>query len=254
MHKWEAGDGSLIHYEIYGVTDTPKPVLLLLPGLLGAIANQWRGFIRPLAEQFQLILVDFRGHGRSTNNAVELSLSLLLQDVVGLLDHLQVGRIHVAGYSLGGYCGLLLARNDPGRVAALTAHGVKFYWNRDSVQKMQAQLDPTTIAQRVPGYADQLVKDHGARDWRGLVRQSGILVQEMFANGLKEKHLDGVRSPALVSVGARDELVTLPEAQRLSTMLPQGQLLVLPGVHHPFHTIPYMPLIPMMLHFHQEAD
>ncbi len=60
-----------------------------------------------------------------------------------------------------------------------------------------------------------------------------------------------MQTPTLISVGDRDELVPLNEAQRLSRTLPHGSLIVLPGVRHPFQTLHPIPLLPMMQEFHK---
>lgn len=252
MTTWTASDGSEINYEQYGSPDANKPYLLLLPGLLGAISSQWRPFLKPLSEQYQLLLVDLRGHGRSQNNAPTLDVNQMVEDMVGLLSSLNIERIHVAGYSLGGYLGLMLAMNQPRLVASLLMHGTKFFWTAESAAKMQQQLDPDVMAEKVPSYADQLVKDHGGRQWRILVRQAAALIFGLVENGIVERQLKNVQTPVLVSVGDRDELVLLPEAFRLSRALPKGQLLVLPNTRHPLQTVHLVPLLPMMQTFHQE--
>jgi pimeloyl-ACP methyl ester carboxylesterase len=253
MTAWTADDGTLINYETYGWDTGQKETLLLLPGLLGSIASQWRGFIQPLAADFRLILMDLRGHGRSQNQAAGLQPERMLQDVAGLLDALQVEFVHTAGYSLGGYLGLMLALNQPRRVSTLLMHGTKFFWTREAAATMRQQLDPDTMATRVPAYADQLVQEHGARQWRVLVRQAADLVNLLTEKGLTERMASHAQCPILVSVGERDELVPIAEAQRLSRLLPRGELLVLPGVRHPFQTLRPVPLLPMMQHFHKAA-
>lgn len=251
MSEWQAEDGSIIYYEIYGGRSAENPVLLLLPGMLGSIKSQWRQFIKPLSQHYQLVLMDLRGHGRSQNKAGNLSTSILLEDIIGLLDHLQVEMLHCAGYSLGGYLGLLLAMNQSRRVQTLLMHATKFYWTEEAVAKIHQQLDPDMLAEKVPVYADQLVQEHGARQWRDLVRQSAALVTEIFENGVPERVMNSVHIPVLVSVGDRDELVPVVEAQRFSRRFATGKLLVLPGVHHPLQTVPLIPLLPMMKEFHQ---
>ncbi|HEX6385753.1 MAG TPA: alpha/beta hydrolase [Anaerolineae bacterium] len=253
MTNWTADDGTLINYETYGWSAGSKETLLLLPGLLGAISSQWRNFIQPLSADFRLILMDLRGHGRSQNQAADLQPARMLQDISGLLDSLGVDLVHVAGYSLGGYLGLMLALNQPRRVSTLLMHGTKFYWTQEAAAKMREQLEPDTLAAKVPAYADQLVKDHGARQWRALVRQAADLVSLLVEQGLTERMASHVQCPVLVSVGERDELIPIGEAQRLSRLLPHGALIVLPGVRHPFQTIRPVPLLPMMQYFHKTA-
>lgn len=250
MSTWAADDGSTIYFEMFGERESDNPPLLLLPGLLGTISSQWRNFVKPLAADFRLILMDLRGHGRSENEANTLQANRMLADVIGLLDYLQISVVHIAGYSVGGYLGLMLAASSPRRIHTLLLHAVKFYWTPESVARMQQQLNPDLMAERVPAYANQLVQEHGARQWRELVRQAGELVAEMANTGLKEKGLANVQCPVLVTVGERDELIPLMEAQRLSRVLSNGELLVLPGVHHPYATLREIPLLPMMQHFH----
>jgi pimeloyl-ACP methyl ester carboxylesterase len=249
MSEWKANDGSLIHYEVHG--DNNKPGLLLLPGLLGAISNQWRPFIKTLSADHFLVLMDLRGHGRSTNQANALNLETMLFDVSGLLDFLKLPIVHIAGYSLGGYLGLMLALKEPRRVATLLMHATKFYWTQEAAAKMHQQLDPDTMAQKVSSYAEQLAQEHGARQWRILVRQAADLVSFMVTDGLTERMAAHTHCPVLVSVGDRDELVPVNEALRLARLFNHGELIVLPGVRHPFQTIRAMPLLPMMQHFHR---
>ena len=249
MPSWTADDGSAIHYEDHGAKPG-KEALLLLPGLLGAISSQWQQFVKPLAARYRVLLPDLRGHGRSENAALELDPPRLLQDVIGLLDNLQVDRVHVAGYDLGGYLGLMLYLHDPHRVTTLLMHATKFYWTKEAVAQMRDELDPDALAENVPAYADRLAQEHGSR-WRMLVRQAADLSAHLAQEGLTEGVLRRVQAPVLVSVGDRDELVPLPEALRLSRIFPQGQLFVLPGVHHPLSAVPVVPLLPMMQTFHR---
>lgn len=249
MSEWKTDDGSLIHYEVHG--DGGKPALLLLPGLLGAISSQWRPFIKPLSADYQVIIMDLRGHGRSTNTAKELNLESMMFDVAGLLDALKAPAVHIAGYSLGGYLGLMLALKEPRRVATLLMHATKFYWTKEAAVKMHQQLDPDTMAQKVASYAEQLAQEHGARHWRILVRQAADLVSYMVTNGLTERMSAHTQCPVLVSVGDRDELVPVNEGLRLARLFNHGELIVLPGVRHPFQTVRAIPLLPMMQYFHR---
>ena len=250
MSNWTADDDTNIYYEVYG-TDTHKEILLLLPGLIGSISKQWKSFIPPLSKNYRLVLMDLRGHGRSENNAPDLQPKRMLQDISGLLAHLKAPAIHVAGYSIGGYLGLMLALAQPRQVQTLLMHGAKFYWTKEAANKMRIQLDPDQMAEKVPAYADQLAQEHGARRWRILVRQAADLTSTLVTKGINERNIKHLQTPTLISVGDRDELVPLNEAQRLSRTLPNGSLIVLPGVHHPFQTTHPIPLLPMMQEFHR---
>ncbi|RMG95594.1 MAG: alpha/beta hydrolase [Chloroflexi bacterium] len=246
-------DGTKIHFESFG-SKPGKPALLLLPGWLGSISVQWRPFVAELVKDFWVIMVDLRSHGRSTNTQPNLTLDNMLQDIITLIDHLQIPQLHVAGYSLGGYLGMMLALSQPRLVSTLLVHATKFYWTAETVTRMREQLEPDTMAQKAPGYADQLVKEHGARHWRELVRQVADLITLMAEKGLTEGMVRRIQIPTLFCVGDRDELVPVNEAYRLSRILPNAGLFVLPHVRHPFQTVKPIPFVPMMRHFHLTAQ
>jgi pimeloyl-ACP methyl ester carboxylesterase len=253
MAHFKADDGSLIYFEVHG-DPVDKETLVLLPGLLGSTGSQWRHYVPVLTPRFRLILMDLRGHGRSQNNDSSLNPDRMRDDVFALLDHVGATDVHVAGYSLGGYLGLMMALQQPRRILTLLTHATKFYWTQDSVANMRRQLEPDAMGTKVPAYASQLAKEHGGSHWRVLVRQASDLVAYLSEKGLTEGMVARIQCPVLVSVGDRDELVPLPEAQRLSRVFPKGELLVLPGVRHPFATLRPVPLLPMLSEFHQSPN
>lgn len=250
MANWQAEDGSLIYFESYG-KQGDKETLLLLPGLLGSVSWQWKRFITPLVAGYQLLLVDLRGHGRSENRQLDLLPDQTIQDLLGLLDHVSAGPVHIAGYDMGGYLGLMLSLHQPKRVRTLQMLATKFYWNPAAVYKIREQLDPDLLVEKNPKYATRLAEEHGAARWRQLVRQASDLVAYLGEHGLTEKMLETAQNPVLVSVGDRDELVPVQEAYLLSRALPNGSLLVMPQVHHPFQSVNPDPLLPVMFNFHK---
>lgn len=132
--------GIELEYETYGTAD--DPTLLLVCGF----TSQLNGWDSELCEQFvaqglHVVRYDNRDVGLSTkltgavNPAKVLSavlageppptvpytLSDMAADGVGLLDHLGVGRAHVAGVSMGGMIVQMMAIEHPDRIASLTS-------------------------------------------------------------------------------------------------------------------------------------
>jgi len=248
MSKWMANDGTLINYEVHG-NRPGKETLLMLHGLLGSSSSQWREFVDPLAFKFRVILVDLRGHGQSDNMDTTLNPERVLSDVEGLIDYLEVDWLHVAGYDFGGYLGLMLHLQQPERVRSLVMHATKFYWPDYTTKRMMKNLDPDQMSTKVPGYASQLVVEHGAGRWRSLVRQSADLISQISTNGITERMAGFTSCPILVSVGDRDEMIPVAEAARFSCVFEKDALLVLPGVSHSFHAASTQALLPPILSF-----
>ena len=236
MSIHRADDGAELYYEDRAGAAGVLP-LILLPGMLGSLSDQWTVEAEAFSANRRVIRAELRGHGRSRAAGGALTSARLTADLAGLLDALGIARCHLVGYSLGGYIGLELEARQPGRLASLMVHGTKFYWRTESLTSTLAQLDPAAIQTKVPRYAAQLEAAHGP-GWTELLRRCADLVSAVAAEGLTETDLSRVACPTLVSVGDRDVLVPVEEALRLQRSLPQGQLLVQPSVGHPLGQAP----------------
>ena len=88
-------NGIRIGYKLIG---SGEP-LLLLTGL-GCTMDRWTPeFLEDASRKYQLIIMDNRGMGYTTDNGATFTYRLFAQDVVSLLDSLGVGKTNVLGYS-----------------------------------------------------------------------------------------------------------------------------------------------------------
>jgi pimeloyl-ACP methyl ester carboxylesterase len=110
-------NGVRIYYEVEG----QGPPLVLAHGMgAGGNLNAWSrtGYTEALKDDFQLILFDFRGHGRSDKaDEVSANDSNPVDDVVAVLDSLGIAQTHYFGYSMGASAGFRQA----------ISHGDRFY-------------------------------------------------------------------------------------------------------------------------------
>jgi pimeloyl-ACP methyl ester carboxylesterase len=109
-------NGIRIWYAIFG---RGAPVVLLHGGL--ANANYWGNQVRRLQRYYQVVVMDSRGHGRSTRDARPYGYDLMAGDVIGLMDFLKIRRAAIVGWSDGAIIGLDIAMHDPARVSKLFA-------------------------------------------------------------------------------------------------------------------------------------
>jgi 3-oxoadipate enol-lactonase/4-carboxymuconolactone decarboxylase len=107
-----------VHHEITGPQGAPVLVLL---NSVGATTAMWAPQLGALSEQFRVVSVDTRGHGRSpaATPGEQCRIDDLGRDVVALLDRLDIPRAHFAGLSLGGMTAMWIAAHHPERVARL---------------------------------------------------------------------------------------------------------------------------------------
>lgn len=91
--------------------------LIILHGLFGSLEN-WGAQVRQLSEQFDVIAVDLRNHGRS-DHADRMDYSSMAEDVIALMDQLDLKRVLLMGHSMGGKAAMQLAMDHPSRVERL---------------------------------------------------------------------------------------------------------------------------------------
>ncbi|AWN21973.1 hypothetical protein DKM44_00910 [Deinococcus irradiatisoli] len=76
-----------------------------------------------LARHHAVVVVDSRGHGRSTRDAQPYTYELMESDVTGLMDQLRIKRAKLIGWSDGGIIGLVMAIRHPERLSGIFAFG-----------------------------------------------------------------------------------------------------------------------------------
>ena len=107
-------DNLPFYYEVYG----QGPPLVLLHGL-GSSLLDWEHQVKVLADHFQVVTVDLRGHGQTGKAPGPYSVSLFASDVAKLIQSLQLAPVHVAGLSMGGMIAFQLALDTPELVKSL---------------------------------------------------------------------------------------------------------------------------------------
>jgi pimeloyl-ACP methyl ester carboxylesterase len=114
--------GLQLYYESYGTGGTP---LILLHGGFG-LTGMFGDLPARLADQRRVIAVDLQGHGRTADIDRPLTMQAMADDIGALIDFLQLGRVDVMGYSLGGGVALRTAIQHPGQVRTLVLVSTPF--------------------------------------------------------------------------------------------------------------------------------
>ena len=91
-----------IYYEIHG----EGPPLLLVAGL-ASDSQSWQPVLDSLAADYQVIVFDNRGVGRTTPQEAGNSISRMADDCVGFARQLGIGKFHLLGHSMGGFIALV---------------------------------------------------------------------------------------------------------------------------------------------------
>jgi len=99
-------------------SNTAGPAVVLLHGL-GSRGLDWQPQIESLQNRYQVITLDFPGHGESDALNQSLSMADLASCVIELLNHLQIQSAHLIGLSLGGMVAFQAAVDYPRRIDSL---------------------------------------------------------------------------------------------------------------------------------------
>jgi pimeloyl-ACP methyl ester carboxylesterase len=147
-----------IHYLVAGAGE---PVVLI-HGLYSSARINWQlpGTFSALAADHRVVALDLPGFGRSDKPATADAYGMQwVEDVALLLDHLNLAKAHVVGYSMGGIVALKFIAEHPERVLSGTLGGMGWLAEGSALQRIWGRMrDPA--ARGVAGLAlsqDQLL-------------------------------------------------------------------------------------------------
>jgi pimeloyl-ACP methyl ester carboxylesterase len=180
----------------------------------------------------RVIALDNRGHGASTKlyDPAAYHSDLMAEDVRALIDHLDLPRTDVMGYSLGGRITARLAETHPQRVRAAILGGVGIHLVEG------AGLPAPTIAAALEAPTREDVSDPTGRTFRAFAEQTRSDLRALAAcirgtrQTLSRDGLAHLTVPLLVAAGSKDQIAGSPE--QLAALVPGAQALVIPGRDH----------------------
>lgn len=209
----------------YATVGHGSPVLMLHGGL--ANADYWGHQVEALAPRHTVILVDSRGHGRSTRDARPFGYDLMADDVVALLDTLKIERADVVGWSDGGILGLDLAMRHPDRVGKIFAFAANTV---TSGVKEGVEKNPTFAAYIARAGEEYAKLSPTPKDYDAFVEQ----ISRMWASqpNWSDADLARIRSPVLIADGDHDEAIKREHTEHIASVIPGAGLLILPNASH----------------------
>ncbi len=107
-------NGINMYYEAAGQGEP----LLLLHGL-GSQSEDWAFQFPAFSQHYRVIAPDIRGHGRSDKPRGPYSVSMMADDILGMLDALAIESTHIVGLSMGGMIAFQMAVDHPERVRSM---------------------------------------------------------------------------------------------------------------------------------------
>lgn len=212
--------------QIWNATYGSGSPIILLHGGLGNSGN-WGYQVPALVRSgYRVVLIDSRGHGRSTRDERPYTYELMASDVRAVMDRLMIEKAALVGWSDGACTALILASQDPVRVA-----GVFFF---------ACNMDPSGVKEFIFTPVIGRCLSRHKRDYTRLSATPDQFEGFSEAVGLMQRtqpdysthDLAAISVPVAIVHSEHDEFIQREHAEYLARSIPNAQFVFLPGVSH----------------------
>jgi len=192
----------------------------MIHGFASNIENNWKqtNWVRTLKDDYRLILIDNRGHGKSDKPTEPSQYGIkMVEDAIKLMDHLSIAKANVFGYSMGSRITLNLVIRYPDRIKCAILGGFGLPSQKASINSRYQPIIDALLAESL----DQ-IKDLIGREFRKFAESTGEDLKAlaavmtnyidepelMFTSANKiKKALKKIKVPILTVVGSNDILI-----------------------------------------------
>jgi len=220
----ETLNGIQLYFEVHG---TGEPVLLL-HGFSGS-SQDWTALAAEWGTQFQLIVPDLRGHGRSGILTKSFRHSDAAEDLWALLDHLNVTVCKGLGISGGGNVLLHMATMQPERIKAMVLVSATPYFPAqartimrqygNSLPEQQREI----LRRRHPGGDEQI---------QAILASTKAFADSYDDMSFTPPHLATIQARTLIVQGDRDPLYPVELSVEMAKAIPKSSLWIVPDSGH----------------------
>jgi len=236
-----------IAFQTYG---EGKP-LVMLRGL-GRNIRHWLGFDKRLASQYQIIVIDARGLGKTLKKMTFMtSLWDLAKDVKDVLDHLNITRAHILGVSLGGMVALAFGVKYAERCSSIIVLNTSI----GGIRKLRiyprvlgalglagirnnSRIELDLIHFLVGGEVDSARKLELARIHQKIYETESpvtqVVIKQLLAAArfTPRKDLEKLKVKVLVVYGSDDRFVPQSNSEAIAQLIPCATVLRIDGAGH----------------------
>jgi len=216
-----AVNGVHIWYAVFG---HGSPIILVHGG--AGSSRYWGLQIPVLAREYEVIVLDSRGHGRSTRSGEPMTYHLMADDVLAVMDSLHVSKAALVGWSDGAIIGLDIAIHQPERLTKLFAFGA----NSDTSGTQDVDNDP--LFKEYFRRCEQEYREISPTpaEYQEFQKQ----MQPMWESEphFSDQQLRNIRVPTWIVDGDHEELIKRQDTDRMARLIPGAREVILMDVSH----------------------
>jgi 3-oxoadipate enol-lactonase len=232
-----------MYYEMDDFTDpwTHPESILLLHGACES-GRAWYGWVPHLARRFRVIRPDGRGYGQSTPMPCDFpwTLDIIIDDYLRLMDALGIDRFHLVGAKIGGTIARAFAARHADRVLTLTVVGSPTPFRKGAKERVPAWtkdfkengLEPWA-RRSMAGRLGDTFPCEGIEWWIRYMGRTSVASHNGFFSTIACADISGdvtrIQCRTLVITTEGSNLASVEETRAWQQLIPNSQLLVLPG-------------------------
>jgi N-formylmaleamate deformylase len=243
MAGWAArsckANGIEVHYLRTGGDKLP---IVLLHGLSGSGAC-WTPCARALADEYDVVMPDARGHGASSAPEGGYRYDDLAADALGLIDALGLSLPVLLGHSMGGMTAAVVASKNPGRLRGLVLADPTFL--TPERQREVHESDVAAQHRRMLGRpSDEVLAELGARHSHRSAEIVGLIADARRRTDIRafdiltpptpdpRELIRALEVPGLLVIGDAGAVVTRDDAEELAKLNPRLTIEQIAGAGH----------------------
>ncbi len=250
-------NGLKICYKLQG---KGKPVFLAHG--FGTNKEFWIGQIQELAKRYQIIYFDLRGAGKSDRPNPLYTMEMYVEDLRGLIDILNMKKVHLVGHSFGGMISMNFCLKFPDYVDKLILMATLPSWSGDLSglelwKKNQIELYESMLKKPVETFYDKMklrltrkflnsMRDNPKNILHGIISTEELIemgkINPMkpadiinMANAMGQHdtldRLNEIKNDTLIMCGEKDRFTPKSIANQMNDIIPNSKLKMLSGSH-----------------------
>ncbi|MGP7815780.1 alpha/beta fold hydrolase [Niallia sp. 01092] len=231
-------DGISLYYHVKG---KGVPIIFITPPLLSDMNFTYQ--IEELSKEFQIITFDIRGHGKSQYSKVPITYPLIVNDMISILDHLNIKKAMICGYSTGGSIVLeyLLHFSDRalgGIVISGMSEVRDILKDKISVGVTLANNKEFPVLALAISWSNSNTKELFNKMYQEAIKGDARNIEQYYRFSLHyncTNQLEKIKQPVLLVYGKKDRIFSY-YAKILNEKLPCKELKYISGVKHQIPT------------------
>jgi 3-oxoadipate enol-lactonase len=241
-------NNSLVHYVDIGISNATPVVFIHGFPFSHKMWTFPGGQTEALAATHRVIAYDVRGHGDSEIGDGQYTIELFVDDLIGLLDHLNIVKAVVVGLSMGGYIALRAVERNPDRFRALVLCDTKSEADSNEAKIKRAASIKAVKANGPRLFAQNFVANVFAADSFNARPDAIKLIQSLIERtapislcgtilALASRtdttaSLSSITLPTLIMVGEHDALTPPAASQSMNEKIANSELHIIPNAAH----------------------